>query len=130
MSIDKQKIDLIKDFLANKISPYLIILFGSVVHGNLRSDSDIDIAYMSNHKLDDYEGFMLAQELAGLLNREVDLIDLEKASTVFQAQILNSGRVIYCSDLKRKLHFHALVLKKYAMLNQERACVLKRLEGR
>ena len=36
---------------------------------------------------------MLSQELADLLNREVDLIDLDKASTVFQAQVLNTGTV-------------------------------------
>ncbi|AQS59829.1 type VII toxin-antitoxin system MntA family adenylyltransferase antitoxin [Desulforamulus ferrireducens] len=130
MSINEQQVELITDFLAKKISPYLIILFGSAVRGNLRINSDIDIAFLSNHKLNDYEVFILSQELADLLHREVDLIDLAKASTVFQAQILNTGRVIHCSDFSRKLRFHALVLKKYAMLNQERACVLKRLEGR
>ncbi|SHK30362.1 Nucleotidyltransferase domain-containing protein [Desulforamulus aeronauticus DSM 10349] len=130
MFMDEKQQDLIKDFLKKKISPYLIILFGSAARGHLRNNSDIDLAFISNQKLDDYEVFMLSQELADLLNREVDLIDLDKASTVFQAQVLNTGTVIYCSDFARKLRFHALTLKKYTLLNQERECVLKRLEGR
>ena len=62
--MEEKQLDLIKDFLKKKISPYLIILFGSAVRGHLRNDSDIDIAFVSNQSLDDYEIFMLSQELA------------------------------------------------------------------
>lgn len=42
---------LIIDFLQEKLSPYLVVLFGSTVKGTLRNDSDLDIAFLAeqNH---------------------------------------------------------------------------------
>lgn len=122
--------NVIKNYLIEKLSPYLIILFGSVVRGDLRTDSDIDVAFLSEHKYSDYEIFMIGQGLADLLGREVDLIDLNKSSTVFQAQIISKGKIIYCSDQARKMQFYMLTLKKYAKLNEERHCIFKKLESR
>lgn len=73
--------DIITDVLIEKLSPFLIILFGSTVKGNVRQSSDIDIAYLSDDKVSDqYEIFVIAQELASKLQRDVDLIDLSQAS--------------------------------------------------
>ncbi|MEW6697224.1 MAG: type VII toxin-antitoxin system MntA family adenylyltransferase antitoxin [Bacillota bacterium] len=130
MNIDEKYLTIIKEFLAKKISPYFIVLFGSAAKGKLREDSDIDIAFLSDQRFSDYEVFLYGQELANLLDREVDLIDLEKASTVFQAQVLSTGKVLYCSDEIKKMLFHVLVLKKYARLNEERQCILKKYEER
>lgn len=90
---------IIVDILSEKVSPFLIILFGSTAKGNIHKDSDIDIAFLSDDKeLDKYEIFMIAQEIASELNRDVDLIDLNQASTVFQAQVVHTGKVIHCTD--------------------------------
>lgn len=119
---------IIVDHLIEKLSPFLIVLFGSTVKGNIHRESDIDIAFLSNHKnLDQYEIFMIAQELAAKLNRDVDLIDLDQASTVFQAQIVQSGKPIYCADEQKKAEFEIKALKMYAKLNEERAEILKKI---
>lgn len=117
------------DILCEKVSPYLIILFGSTVKGNIHNQSDIDIAFLSNEiEFDKYELFMIAQELASKLSQDVDLIDLSQASTVFQAQIVQTGKTIYCTDEQKKARFQMKALKMYAKLNEERAEIIKRID--
>lgn len=70
--------DKIIEFLVENIKPYLIYLFGSSVNGVFRMDSDVDIAFISDVETSDYEIFMLAQKLADILKRDIDLIDLTK----------------------------------------------------
>jgi len=115
---------IIIDFLKNNINPYLIILFGSYVKGNFRNDSDIDIAFLSDNKFSNYEIFMFSQDLANILKHEIDLINLKNASTVFKAQILGTGKVIYCTDENRRKYFAMRAYKEYALLNEERKVIL------
>lgn len=116
------------NFLVEKISPTLIYIFGSTVKGTANMNSDIDIAYLSNQKMDEYETFMLAQELAGKINNDVDLIDLKKASTVFQSQVVSTGKVIYCLNDEARMNFEMKTLKMYAKLNEERQGIIDKVE--
>jgi uncharacterized protein len=114
--------------LNEKLSPYLIFLFGSIAKGTTHKNSDIDIAFISEDKqLDKYELFMLSQELASKLNHEVDLIDLSQSSTVFQAQVVHTGKVIFCSDFKKKALYELKTFKMYSKLNEERSPILKKV---
>jgi uncharacterized protein len=118
----------IMDLLIEKLSPFLIILFGSTVKGNIHSESDIDIAFLSDQQeYDKYEIFMITQKLAAMLNRDVDLIDLSQASTVFQAQVVHTGKTIYCTDEQKKANYEVKTLKMYAKLNEERSDILKNI---
>ncbi|NRD81006.1 nucleotidyltransferase domain-containing protein [Bacillus sp. BRMEA1] len=120
---------IIVEILNKQVSPFLIYLFGSTATGNLHKDSDVDVAFQSNDKiLDKYELFMIAQEIASKLNRDVDLIDLRLASTVFQAQVVHTGKVIYCSDHLKKAEYELKTLKMYTKLNEERSHILKNVE--
>ncbi|WP_235715706.1 type VII toxin-antitoxin system MntA family adenylyltransferase antitoxin [Alkalihalobacillus hemicellulosilyticus] len=110
--------------LVERVSPIFIVLFGSATNGFFRNDSDIDIAYLSETSLTSYERFMLAQELASQLNRDVDLIDLKEASIVFRVEIIQSGKIIYCSDDTKRMWYEMRALKMYAKLNEERKPVL------
>ncbi|MGY0692799.1 type VII toxin-antitoxin system MntA family adenylyltransferase antitoxin [Virgibacillus sp. FSP13] len=116
------------DLLREKVSPFLIILFGSTVNGTAHRESDIDIAFLNDStELDAYDLFIVAQELAATLHQDVDLIDLNKASTVFQAQIIDTGKVIYCTDELKKAKYTMKTLKMYAKLNEERAEILQKV---
>ncbi|MDR4950438.1 type VII toxin-antitoxin system MntA family adenylyltransferase antitoxin [Neobacillus cucumis] len=120
---------MIIDVLNENLSPFLIVLFGSMAKGTFHSESDIDIAYLSDNKdLDKYEIFMLSQVLAANLGRDVDLIDLNQASTVFQAQVIHTGKVIYCTDEQKKALYELKALKMYTKLNEERFPILKRID--
>lgn len=129
-SIDHSQLDTIKNHLVEKISPYLIILFGSAAKGTMTHQSDIDIAFLSDQPVNDYEVFMVAQELSDLLNRQVDLINLANASTVFRAQVIGTGKTIYDNDPFRRMTFQMNSLKAYAKLNEERQCVLDKVRER
>ncbi|MDT8860227.1 nucleotidyltransferase domain-containing protein [Alkalihalobacillus sp. MEB130] len=126
--MNKHEQHIIVNHLVSKLSPFFIILFGSTVKGTSNNSSDFDVAFLSDKQLDRYELFMISQELASKLNRDVDLIDLNQASTVFQTQVIHTGHVIYCSNERKKAEFDLKVLKMYAKLNEERLPILKRIE--
>lgn len=126
-NIDKSEINKI---LTSRVKPYLIYLFGSSVTENFREDSDIDIAFLSDEAINDYEIFLLAQEIADMLRRDVDLINLSNSSTVFKAQVIGNGKVIYCSDDNRRMYFEMRAYKEYALLNEERQVILDNINKR
>ena len=132
MYLSAEQIEQIKKFLIDKLNPYLIIIYGSAANGRMRADSDIDIAYLStlDNDLRDYDRFMLAQEMAEILDRDVHLIDLRQASTVLQAQVVAQGKVILDQEPVKRQEFFMLVLKKYARLNEERAPILDKIKER
>ena len=90
--------DIVMQELQAELAPELIVIYGSFTSGTYRSESDVDIAYLGGKTLSDYERFLLAQRLAGTLDRDVDLVDLAKASTVLQMQTMHKGTVVYCKD--------------------------------
>ncbi|WP_088013175.1 type VII toxin-antitoxin system MntA family adenylyltransferase antitoxin [Gottfriedia acidiceleris] len=128
--IPQELLQKITETLIKKINPYAIFLFGSAAQDRMRPDSDYDIAYLSDSKLSNYERFLLSQELANIINYNVDLIDLINASTVFQAEIIHNGKVIYCADDERRINFEMKTLKMYAKLNEERIEILKNIKKR
>lgn len=130
MNISKDYIETIKKVLCERVNPYLIYIFGSSVKGIFRENSDIDIAFLSDEEISDYDLFILAQEIADLLKREVDLINLKNASTVFKAQIVGNGEVIYCIDDTRRMYFEMYAFKEYALLNEEREVILENIKRR
>lgn len=110
--------------------PIIIYLFGSASRNELREDSDIDIAFLSKEDINEYDVFMKAQELADIFKREVDLIDISKSSTVFKAQIVGNGKVIYCSDDKERMFFEMRAFKEYVLFNDERKCIIEKIKER
>lgn len=127
--MDRTTIQTITKFLHTHIQPSFIIIFGSFAKGTSHRESDIDIGfYAKNKKIDKYEIFMLAQELAALLKREVDLVNIAEASTVFQAQIYTTGTVIYSEDDTLRMNEQMKSLKMYAKLNEERKDVLRKVD--
>ncbi|WP_035165334.1 type VII toxin-antitoxin system MntA family adenylyltransferase antitoxin [Caloranaerobacter azorensis] len=123
------EIEKIKDILINRVSPYLIVIFGSAAKKRLRKDSDVDIAFLSDKYFDDYEIFMISQELADVLNRDVDLIDLNKATTVLKAQIIGNGKIIYSKNDRKVSEYRIRALKEYCLLNEERQVILQKIKG-
>lgn len=114
--------------LKTSVSPQLIYLFGSTAKGTSHAESDLDIAFLSTVTLDEYEVFMLAQQLASKINRDVDLVDLRKASTVFQGQIVATGKILYSTDEQTRMNYEMKVLKMYAKLGEERKLIIDDIE--
>lgn len=130
MNIADNTLDKIKEFLVKQLEPQTLIIFGSSVKGYFREDSDIDVAFISVKKVKPYDLYLFAQALVLEVGREIDLVDLSQASTVFKAQILGSGQVIYSNDPKKMAEFHIRTLKEYALLNEERSEILRNISTR
>lgn len=108
-------------------SPAGIYLFGSQVKGTSRHDSDVDVAFLPENECDPYDVFQVAQKLAGILGKDVDLVDLLKASTVMAFQVLKTGKRIDVQNPDAVRRFEMYTLSDYDRLNEERKPVLKKL---
>ena len=93
--------------------------------GSQHADSDIDLALLSKQKLPEIKTWALAQTLAAKYSRDVDLIDLNQASTVMRMQVISKGQRIYCSNEQSCEMFEDFVFSDYARLNEERAGILE-----
>ncbi len=72
----------------------------------------------------------LAQDLAALLKRDVDLVDLQRASTVLRHQIVSDGQRIYCAHGFPAGEFESRVLSDYVRLNESRRHILQDIQKR
>lgn len=89
-----------------------VYLFGSQASGQANAGSDIDLAVLVEGKLEPLAAWELAQALAALAGREVDLVDLRAASTVLQYQIITTGRRLWQKDARAALYESAILSQK------------------
>lgn len=107
--------------------PAAIYLFGSAAREALRVESDLDIAFLPRQACDIVAVFDASQRLANVLGMEIDLIDLQRASTVLRKEVVTKGRLLMENDRYRRQEFEMYALSDYARLNEERAPVLQSL---
>jgi len=118
----------ITDFIVEKVNPDFIMLFGSQATGQTHLKSDTDLAfYKREHELSPYDIFTLAGELANITKTSVDLIDLNKASTVFKMQIFNYGIPLYFKDDYQLNSYETNVFRMYVDLEEKRREVLQEI---
>lgn len=133
-SKDKMTLEnIIVKILNQKIKDIIsIYLFGSFQKGQMRKDSDIDIAILLDGALDNITRWEISCILTDKLDKDVDLINLRDASTVMKAQIVTRGKCIYESDKKKRDLFEMYSLSDYARLNEERKEIIEQVkkEGR
>lgn len=119
------------DFMKKKMDPDFLVLFGSQVTQRVHPESDVDLAfYKHGHNLSAYDVFCLAGELAAEIKQPVDLIDLKQASTVFKAQIVGKGKMIYTKDLYLYENYQLTAISMYLNLNIERRGILQAIQER
>ncbi|MCT4594629.1 MAG: nucleotidyltransferase domain-containing protein [Anaeromicrobium sp.] len=128
MNIDKKYIESINEFLIKEIDPVFIYVFGSLAKGYFRDDSDIDVGFYPTEEIDSYKLFMIKEELADWLRRDVDLVNLKKSSTVFKVQVVCNGYEIYSKDENISTEFRIVSLKEYDLLNNNRKLILDRIK--
>jgi predicted nucleotidyltransferase len=108
----------------------MLYLFGSAARGETRADSDFDLALLAARPLDPVAVFDAAGDLAALLSRDVDLVDLARASTVMRVQVLSGGRRLHVGDSLRAAEFEMYALSDYARLQEERRHAVAAFEER
>ncbi|HEY8991959.1 MAG TPA: nucleotidyltransferase domain-containing protein [Luteolibacter sp.] len=109
------------------LAPAAIYLFGSVAAGTARPDSDLDLAVLPGVEADPMVCFQIANRLAEFFGREVDLVDLSRASTVLAKEVLRTGVLLGDARPNDRREFEMQTLSDYARLNEERQPVLAAL---
>lgn len=97
-------------------------LFGSAVNGELRSDSDIDIAVLPvpGIFLKQMDLLTLSSQLEDHCGREVDIGILSSKNLIYTREAILKGQCVYeVDDIYSRL-FVATVLGLYAQLKIER----------
>lgn len=107
-----------------------IYRFGSWGTAAERPDSDIDLAVLPAQRLSSVFRWELAQRLASLAGRDVDLVDMQSASTVLRMQVLTQGERLHCRDVDAVERFEDSVFSSYARLNEERREILADIAAR
>lgn len=124
MQPDRGYSPLVAALLSALPSCQAIYRFGSWGTDAQRPDSDIDLALLPAQPLDPVLRWELAQTLAAVAGRDVDLVDLLGASTVLRMQVIAYGELLYCADEFQVAQFENLVFSSYARLNEERREIL------
>ena len=126
---DHQKIlDIAVSKLKEEIpSLVAVIAFGSFGTEYERKDSDIDLAILSDkskESIDTVKLWDLAQEIALMVGRDVELINLQETTTVFAFQALTTGTPIFCKNPTKLAYFDNLIISMYLRLQEERKDIL------
>jgi len=119
-----------RDALLSELAPFrpaAVYLFGSFAEGMSWPDSDVDIAFLPQVPVPPFTCFTTANVLADVFGREVDLVDLTRASTVLAKEVLRTGILLDDPSLPDREEFEMRVLADYARLNEERRPVLAAL---
>ncbi|AGX41599.1 nucleotidyltransferase family protein [Clostridium saccharobutylicum] len=73
-----------------------VIIFGSLANGDFTPESDVDIAIISKTPISFNDELILTQKLEELLDRDIDLIDIndENINNLIKISALNSKFVV------------------------------------
>ena len=109
-----EEICAIKEYIASKPAIILAYLFGSHAKEKLRPTSDVDIAILAVPSIDYYKlRFALEEELAKMLERDVDVIPLNNAPLFLQYQVLKYGKIIFERSQRERVQFEVYSRRHY-----------------
>lgn len=116
--------------LFNKLLPDVtaVYLFGSQSTGEATASSDLDLAFIQFEKPSGELIYGLKTEISYLTKKDVDLVDLFRADLVTAAQVVSTGKVLYCNDTKFLNEYETVTYSRYASFNEERKEILKSIK--
>ena len=120
---------IVRSILEHYPTVQAIYLFGTYGTADEWPDSDVDIAILLPPEQARRRPQLILTPchyaLADALGRPVDLLNAREVSTVFQKEIIKSGRRLYCADDYALAEFEMLTLSHYQKLNEERKAILE-----
>ncbi len=105
-------------------------LFGSEARDEARSDSDVDLAALFTREVSPVALHELRVELAARVGRDLDLVDLSRASPVLAMQVMRHGRLVADRDHRTRTRFLAALPSRYEDLRIVRAPIERRVRER
>ena len=117
MSNGKNYKDVLREYFLNKPEVLCIYIFGSVAKEKEHLYSDIDIAALYDNSVLPSEytenQVALSVELSQLLNKNVDVVILNRASPYLKFQIIREGFRVYESKNRKDRSFEAHSIIEY-----------------
>lgn len=105
-------------------------LFGSAAKGRWQVGSDLDLAIDLPEPLAPMARWDAAEALADRLGAPVDLLDFRRLHTVMQVQILDSGRMLFATDLANTASYGGFVHTEYQHMQRWRQPMMRQLAQR
>jgi uncharacterized protein len=99
--------------LAARSEVRLAFLFGSSVSRGVDGAEDVDVAVGFTRPLGLLEQGTLATALEQVAEREVDLVDLDDASTLLRWEVVRTGIPLFARDRAELVEFRARVPLEY-----------------
>jgi predicted nucleotidyltransferase len=109
-------VELLGRALAGRGEVRFAFVFGSAVSRGPDQARDVDLAVSFRGCPSLFELGALATEIESVLGREVDLVDLDAASTLLRWEVLRTGRPVAAPDRDAFLEFQARVPIEWADL--------------
>lgn len=116
--------DVLASVLAMIPNLMALYVFGSQAQGTPRPDSDLDLAILAPDHVEPNLLWSLSNDIAKLVNCEVDLLDLRAASTVMQYQVISTGKAIWNIGLQARL-FEVFILSEKLAFDEAREPLLR-----
>lgn len=89
-------------------------LFGSVLRGEQRLNSDLDIAVLFSEDVPYQTELAVGVDLERQMNHHsVDLINLNRQKLLLQHRVLSEGKLIYCTDEAFEQRFREQTIKAF-----------------
>jgi uncharacterized protein len=117
-------------FLGEQFGLEALWLFGSEAQGAARPDSDIDLAALFRGRPAPIDVLGARGDLEDILGREVDLVDLDRASPIIAMQVLQHGHLLLDGNPERRIAFFSRTLNLYDDLKIQRREVERALIAR
>lgn len=124
----KEKLESIKQYLINNFECEAILLFGSYARNTQNAESDIDLAIKFKKEIQPKELFEIKRKLEDILEKDVDLIDLENTQDGIRYEVLMNGITIYVKD-ELKFELYKLdMYREYLELNESRKTIIDNIK--
>lgn len=111
--VTRDDIERITAFLDERFGLDTLWLYGSEAQDKARPDSDVDLAVLFRRRPQMLELFDAQSDLAEILHRDVDLVDLDQASPVLGMQVLKHGRLLLDRNPERRYAAFSRILNLY-----------------
>ncbi len=105
--------DQVASYLHQRFGLDTLWVFGSEASGQARADSDIDLGALFQHAPTRRELLDTRLHLVAEVGREVDLVDLDRASPILVMQVLRHGRLLIDRNPAHRIRLMAAAPLRY-----------------
>ncbi len=118
--------EIVSHYFEDKTEVLAVWALGSVITGNFRPESDIDLAVLlkNGKRVSVSDRMQWTRDLSYELARTVDLGEIHSASLTYSREALLKGKLLFVRDLAEMSSIRISILGMYLQYNLDRREVL------